>query len=141
MGRAQDAERRGQMAVQDGVPLLVGHFLDDVVPGVAGIVHDDVEALVGLHRGCDEPVREIGGGDVADAGDSLAAQGLDLGDGLQGRRLVQVVDHDAGAFGGELQRNGPANAASGSGDQRDLAVKFGGHEMTFCKRGSLNGTH
>ncbi len=50
LGGAQDAERRGQVAVQDGVPLLVGHLLDHVVPGVAGVVDDDVDALVGARR-------------------------------------------------------------------------------------------
>ena len=43
-GGAQDAERRHQVDAQHGQVLLVGGFLDDVVPGVAGVVDDDVEA-------------------------------------------------------------------------------------------------
>ncbi len=57
----QDPERRGQVHVDDVVPLLVGHLLDDVVPGVAGVVDDDVQPAVGVHRGRDEAVGEVGG--------------------------------------------------------------------------------
>ena len=119
---AQDAERRRQMDVEDGVPLLVGHLLDDRVPGVAGIVHHDMAAAEGVDRGLDDAVAEVGLGDVAGAGHRLAAQLLDLGDGLLGRRVVDVVDHHPGAVAHQAQRDLLADAAARAGDDRHLAI-------------------
>ena len=68
---AQDAKRRRQVAVEHRVPLLVGHLLDHVVPGVAGVVDDDVQALVFADGGADEALGEIRRGDAADAGHGL----------------------------------------------------------------------
>ena len=56
--RAHDAEGRGQVDVQHGVPLLVRHLLDDVVPGIAGIVDDDVEPALAVDAGRDEAFGE-----------------------------------------------------------------------------------
>src|SRR3546814_7509176 len=36
-GGTQDAERRHQMDIHDGLELLIGHFLDHAVPRVPGI--------------------------------------------------------------------------------------------------------
>ena len=119
---AQDAERRGEMDVEDGVPLLVAHLLDDRVPGVAGVVHHDMAVAEGVDRGLDDAVAEVGLGDVAVAGHRLAAHLLDLGDGLLGRRLVDVVDHHLGAVAHQAQRDLLADAASRAGDDRHLAV-------------------
>ena len=119
---AQDAERRGQVDVEDGVPLLVAHLLDDRVPGVAGVVHHDMAVAEGVDRGLDDAVAEVGLGDVAVAGHRLAAQLGDLGDGLLGRRLVDVVDHHLGAVAHQAQRDLLADAASRAGDDRHLAV-------------------
>jgi hypothetical protein len=119
---AQDAERRGQVDVEDGVPLLVAHLLDDRVPGVAGVVDHDMAAAEGVDRGLDDAVAEVGLGDVAGAGHRLAAHLLDLGDGLLGRRLVDVVDHDLGAVAHQAQRDLLADAAARAGDDRHLAI-------------------
>ena len=76
-----------------------------------------------MRRG-DEPVGEAGGGDAADAGDRLAAGLLDQIDDFGRRRLVQVIDDDARAFAGQLERQSAADAASGAGDERDLVLKL-----------------
>ena len=65
-------------------------------------------------------------------GDGLGAHGRDLSDDLFGRsrlerRAVQspaeIVDDDLGAFGGEEQGVLAPNAATGSRDDGDAAVK------------------
>ena len=119
---AQDAERRRQVNVEDGVPLLVAHLLDDAVPGVAGVVDHDMAVAEGVDRGLDDAVAEVGLGDVAVAGHRLAAHLLDLGDGLLGRRVVDVVDHHLGAVAHQAQRDLLADAASRAGDDRHLAI-------------------
>ena len=103
LGSAQDAERCGEVAVDDRVPLLVAHLLDHVVPGVAGVVDDDVDRAEVVDRGLDEAIGEIGRRDAADAGDGFTAQGTDFSDHFFGRAGVQVVDHDARAVAGQLQ--------------------------------------
>ena len=128
---AQDAERRGQVNVEDGVPLLVAHLLDDRVPGVAGVVHDDVAVAEGIDRRLDDAVAEVGLGDVAVAGHRLAAHLLDLGDGLLRRRLVDVVDHHLGAVAHQAQRDLPADAATRAGDDRHLAIHLT-HLTSLC---------
>ncbi|MNT51778.1 hypothetical protein D3C72_1887640 [compost metagenome] len=86
------------MAVDDGVPLLVGHLLDDVVPGVAGVVDDDVDALEILDSRLDQALREIRGGHAAHARHRFAALRPDQFDDFVGRIGVQVVHHHARAF-------------------------------------------
>ncbi|MOA20137.1 hypothetical protein D3C78_1405620 [compost metagenome] len=112
------------MAVHDGVPLLVGHLLDHVVPGVAGVVDDDVDAAEAFHRGLDEAVGEVRSGDAAHAGDGFAAGGADFRDHFLGGSGVQVVDHDFRAIGGQLQGDLTADAAAGAGYQGDFAFEL-----------------
>ena len=128
---AQDAERRGQVHGQHGFPLLVAHLLQHVVPGVASVVDDDVDAAKGVERGLDEALAKVGLGHAADAGHGLTTAGDDVGHGLLGRGLVQVVDDDTGAFAGELERDFTANAAAGARDQGHLAFEFAGHGESF----------
>ena len=124
---AQDAKRRRQVAVDHRVPLLVGHLLDHVVPGVAGVVDDDVEALVFADGRADEALGEVRRGDAADAGHGLAAGVADGLHGLLRRFGVEIVDDDARAFAGELERDRAADAAARTGDEGDLAVEFACH--------------
>jgi hypothetical protein len=70
------AERRRQVDVEDGVPLLVAHLLDDRVPRVAGIVDHDMAVAERVDRRLDDAVAEIGLGDVAVAHHGLAAEPL-----------------------------------------------------------------
>ena len=57
--------------------------------------------------------------------DGLAAGGLDFGGNGVARRGIEIVDHDLCALAGELQRNGAADAAARSGDQRDFSLELG----------------
>ncbi len=69
-------------------------------------------------------------------GDRVAAPGADLlcdlvggtaGDALPRGVRAEVVDHDARALGGEGQRVGAAEAASGTGDDGDAIGADSGH--------------
>jgi hypothetical protein len=104
------------MYVEDGVPLLVGHLLNHRIPGVPGIVDDDVQAAEGVDGGPHEALAEIGVGDAADAGDGPAARRLDGGDGVLGGLGVEIVDDDARTLGGEFERDLAADAATRAGD-------------------------
>ena len=118
------------MDVEHGLELLVGHLLDRRVPGVAGIVDDDVEPAEGVGCSSHEAVGKARLGDAAVDRDGIATRRPDLvGNGVT-RRGIKIVDDDARALAGELERNGPSDAAPGSGDQRDLSFEFG-HQVSF----------
>ena len=80
----------------------------------------------------DQPLGAVEVGDVVAVGDGLAAHGLDLVDDLLGRArrrrpspsivAAEVVDHDLGALGGELERVLAADAAARAGDDGHPAV-------------------
>ncbi|MCY1418738.1 hypothetical protein D9M71_343060 [compost metagenome] len=112
------------MAVDDGVPLLVRHLLDHVVPGVAGVVDDDVDAAVVLDSGLDEAIGEVDSGHAAYAGDSFTASGTDLGNHFLGRSGVQVVDDHLGAVARQLQGYFTTDATAGAGYQGDFTFEL-----------------
>jgi hypothetical protein len=124
-GRPQDSERRSHVDIDHRVPLLVGGLLYHVVPGIAGVVDNDVDAGEGFEGGADEALPEVRFGDVADAGDRLGADLPQLVDRVVGDCRVEVVDHDARAFTAEFERNLSSDAAPGSRDEGNLSVKFG----------------
>ena len=77
-GGADEVEGGGAVEGDDGVPLGVGHLVDDAVPGVARVVDDDVDLAVAEGgRLLDELGDVLLGGDVAGYGDGLAAGGVD----------------------------------------------------------------
>jgi hypothetical protein len=98
--------------VHDGVPLLVAHLLDDIVPGVAGVVDDDVEPAELFRRDVHDALAEVLGRHVAVAGDRPATQPLDQRDRLLRRPLVEVVHHHRGAVAREPQRDFSPNASA-----------------------------
>ena len=119
----QDPERRFEVHIEDGVPLFVGHLLDHRVPGVAGVVDDDVQAAEVVDRGGDEAFAEVGVGDAADAGYGLPARGLDRGDCFLGWFGVEVIDNDPRTLAGQLQRDLTPDPSAGAGDNGDLPIK------------------
>ena len=87
-------------------------------------------------RGLHDGRAALGGGDRVVVGHGLAAGGLDLVDHLLGGAVVaalavdraaEVVDHDEGAAPGELECVRTAEATTGAGDDRDLAVEGESH--------------
>ena len=81
------------MHVDHGVELLFGHVLDDRVPGVPRVVHDNVHVTVGLNRQAREPCREVRLRDAAHARDCLPACALDFAHDVVRRLRVDIV-HD-----------------------------------------------
>jgi hypothetical protein len=78
---AHDLEGRGSVQVDNGMPLLVCHLVDDAVPCVARVVDNDVDLAVAklrclLNQGLDVCIVE----DVAGDCDGAAAVLLDLVD-------------------------------------------------------------
>lgn len=62
------------MEVDDSVPLLIGHLVDDTVPCISSIVHDDMNlAATELRSLLDQNLDIFVVKDVACYGDSTAA--------------------------------------------------------------------
>src|SRR5258707_518955 len=85
----------------------------------AGVSDESGGAAEPAAGGVREAVGEVGVGHAAGAGGRLPAARGDVGGGLLGDVLVQVVDHDRGTGGGQLEGDLPADAAAGAGHQRD----------------------
>ena len=98
IGGAQDAKRRGHVAVDDRVPLLVGHLLDHVVPRVAGIVDDDVDALEVLIAVLTKRSAKSGAVTLPTQATASRRSCFSSFDRFVGRIGVEVVDDDARAF-------------------------------------------
>ena len=105
--------------------------MERLVAQDAGVVDDDVDRAERVDGGLDDGLAALGGGDAVGVGDGFAAEVVDLVDHVLGRALVaalarhraaEVVDHDAGAAPGQLERVLAAEAAARAGDDRDLAV-------------------
>ncbi len=122
-GGAKNPEWRGQVDVEHGPPLCVGHLLDDVVPGITGIVDDDVEAAEAIDRARDEALADFGRNHIAHIQHRFAASLPDRLHDLRSRPAVTVVDHQLRAFARQLPGDCGADATPGTGDQRD----FSGH--------------
>ena len=110
------------MHVHDRLELLVGHLLDDAVPGVAGVVDDDVETTEAVERRGHEAVAEVRRGDIARAHRRFATSRANLLSDFECGRLVEIVHDDARAFARQLQRDRAADAAARAGDDRDFAL-------------------
>src|SRR5512146_3043092 len=115
------------MDIDHRVPLFVRHFLDDGVPRIARVVHDDVERLVLLHCGTDETRSEVGRAYIACALYRLTSRADNLAHHLRGEDRLNVVDNDTGTFARRLQRDRAATAATATRDQGDFSEKLLGH--------------
>ena len=108
------------------------HVVEGLVAQDAGVVDDDVDAAERVERGLHDRRAALGRGDASRCWRPRRRRGLDLVDDVRGRarrrpgavdRAAEVVDDDPGAAAGELERVRPAEAATGAGDDRDLAVE------------------
>ena len=117
------------MHCQHRVELLLGHLVKQPVAQVAGIVDHGVNAPERIERRLHDFVRAVPGGDVVSARNGLSAERLDLGDHLvgdcalafAGEADAEVVDDNRRARARQFQRHASAHAASGAGDDSDLA--------------------
>ncbi|KAJ3474285.1 hypothetical protein NLG97_g9913 [Lecanicillium saksenae] len=121
----------------DGLPLLVRHLVDDAVPGVAGVVDDDVDLAVAKLGGLVDEQLDVGlVEDVAGHADGLAARLVNgLGDGrallwhrAAARAVMKLtginVRHDnLGALIGKQASRLGADSLAAAGDDGDLPGK------------------
>jgi hypothetical protein len=116
---AAGVERPAQVRVDDLLPVLVAHPGDQRVPRDARVVDEDVEvAQIGLDL-LDQRLRLGRVADVRADGDPA-----DLGrDRVGGLLAGPVVDRDLRPAAGELARDGGADAARPTGDERDLSFE------------------
>ena len=108
----------------------------------AGVVEGVVQAPEPLHCLGKRGLHVRAASHVAADGEGLAAEDLDHPDRVLAALLVDVGDHDVGAFTGERQCGGAADAAGRAGHERDLAVEVSirvGHvcSLIFGLSGSL----
>ena len=128
-GAPDRVERAGEVGVDHGLPLLVGHARDETVARDAGVVHEDRDLA---ERGFDLAERGVDRGRIGHVGlhrDGLRAFGLDRGLRLSGAvRIGAVTEADrvtgarasAIAIARPMPRDAPVTNAtrsdSGSGD-------------------------
>ncbi len=93
--RPGDAEGDDGMDVQHRLELLVGHSVSDAVPGVAGVVDDDVDGSEGIDPGGDELIGGALLGQVTGVDGGLT---VNLACGLLRDVGVEVVDQHLGAL-------------------------------------------
>jgi hypothetical protein len=89
----------------------------------AGVVEGVVEAPEPVHCLSERGLHLLAVCHVAVDGESLAAEVLDHPARVLITLLVDVGYHDVGAFAGERQCGGAADAAGGAGHERDLGVE------------------
>jgi hypothetical protein len=106
--------------IEHRLKLLVGHSVDDSVPGVTGVVDHGVHLAEGIHRGFDHVVGRGRRGQVSGEHGRFA---LDLIGGLLRDVPVEVVDQHLGSLADEQLRRRPADAPGRAGDDRALSVK------------------
>ena len=113
------------MNVEDCLPLLVGQFVGHGVPGIAGIVDDDIELAETVDSRLHELFRKAGRGDIAGDGYGPAAARQDGIRCFCGHACVKVVDYDAGALLCKLQGGAGPDAPTRSCYDYGLVVEHG----------------
>jgi hypothetical protein len=84
--------------MRNGVPLLIIHLLDHVVPRIASVVDDDVDTAEMIHRGLDETFTEVCSRHIACTDHGFAARFLDFIRDFVGGRFIEIIDDHACAF-------------------------------------------
>jgi hypothetical protein len=95
-------------------------------------VDQDVAGAERIERGFEQARCGEGIADVAGNRQHAMPGGLDRRFGRREGILAAGVDHEGGAFSGEQIGGGPAQAAPGAGDDRNLAVEHS-HRRLTCR--------
>src|SRR5205807_3273546 len=115
-----EIERRVQVDRHDVVPVFVPHPDQEPVPGQPRVVDHDVQAAAPFSRRVDRPPALVGAGDIGlqhlrgSAGLLNAFPGA-----LRRPGVLMIVDHDAGAFAGQPDRDRRPDPPGGSRDEGD----------------------
>jgi hypothetical protein len=111
--------------IENGAPLGVVHLGKRLFPPQRSIVDEDVDAAEPRKRGIHHRPYRLLIGNVADMSQGLAFAGGDLAGNVLCLGAVAAHIHQySGAGVGKRQRNGAADIASRTGDDRDLAGQF-----------------
>ena len=111
-------ERSGVVHRENGIPLLIGDFMDDTIPGITGIVDNDMNLSISkLCRLLDQNGEEVGVGDIASNGNSSTGGGVvdRLGNAV-GFGGVDISHHNFGTLVGEESGGLGADTLTGAGD-------------------------
>jgi hypothetical protein len=138
---ADEQVGRAEVGVDEKVPVLGVDFMERLAGAAdGGVVDEDVEALVVAGDLLGEARDRVGIGEVAGQDRGLALVGLDSVADLVEAARIAGDEEDMRAEGGEAERDGFANAASGAGDEGDLRVERG-HGFYFrCAGGVTDAT-
>ena len=130
--RLGDVEGAAQVDVDDRIEELGVHVAERLVAQDPGVVDHDVDTTEGVDGGLDDRRAALWRGDGVAIGDRLATRRRDFVDDELGRadicacavdRPAEVVDHHEGASRREEEGVLLAEAAAGTGDDRNLAVE------------------
>ena len=118
------------MGVDDEVPIVVRHLVNQVVAEDAGAGDEDVEASVLLHGAVNQgfhrnPIRYVAG----DRQRPLALTADLRGDRFCGV-VIEVGDYDLRVLGGEAHRRGCADPSSAAGDQCGAPFESSAHAIS-----------
>jgi hypothetical protein len=119
-----------QMHRDDRVPIVVGHLVDQIVAGDAGVVDEDVERAEAQRDLLDQALDFVGDGDIG-----LEAERLDpiaRGD-LCRHRLggvkIEIAQRHRSAVLGQPFGGRRADPARPAGDQRDASFRSSRHPL------------
>ena len=131
-GGAADIEAALEVDIDDAVPVLLGHAVEDAVAQDAGIVDDDVDPAELIDRLLDDPVGAVPFGDAVAVHHGLAAGAADFVDDLEGRAAVlpfardgaaDIVDHHLRAMRGHHHREAATDSTARTRDNRNFSVQ------------------
>ena len=112
-----------QVYGNDIIKLLGAHFQQRSVPDDARIIHQQIDATVGLHAGADQSLAVRHLGDGADVGRNLAASLTDQPLGFCQRFGIGPVDDHRCAIRGEPTGKCPAQSPRRSGDHGPQSIE------------------
>src|SRR5215218_1588130 len=112
-----------EVNVQDRPPLLVGHLVEEVVPGNTCVVDEDVEPAVALDRPLHGVLDLRAAGYVHAGREGVHAAVHERSRGLGGAVRLHVGQAHPAPLAGEARRRGASDAADGPSHQRNPALK------------------
>ncbi len=131
-GGGEGAEKRAlQVGIEDGVPLLLRRIEEARPACQPGVVDQHMELIEMLPRLGKHALDLFYLSEIGADHERASAESTDLGCGCFGTGAIGVVvDDDIGAFAGTAERERPANALTGSGDENSFCVKSHGDNLT-----------
>ena len=119
---------RKEFQAEACVPIGIAERKEIAAPVGACVVHQDVEpAEMAFGRG-GERVRCAVGSEVGSMDFGAAPETADGMGHVRQRLPIARRQQEVAAGGGKLKRDRLADAATGAGDERNLAAEFGGHD-------------